>query len=129
MTSTNNNLHNNNVSTLAAGTSSSAFSKFCVYRYTLVRLSDLSIRTLVSDPISAKSYRKALIVKLCFHQMLSLSESSSVSFNYLMATVASYFDINTVSKEIIAETTAQSMYRSFFPVWNLIGVTFYDSPG
>ena len=46
-----------------------------------------------------------------------------------MTIVASYFDINTGSAEREAESAAQSISRSFFQVSNLIGVTFYDTPG
>ena len=89
-------------------------------------MSELSIRTLVSDPISTKLYRKALIAKLFFHQILSLTDSPSVSFNDLMATVAAYFDINAGSAEREAEAATQTISRSFFRVSNLIGVTFYN---
>ena len=80
---------------------------------TPVGLSDLSIRTVVPDPISAKPYRKALIAKLFLHQILSFTDSPSVSVNDLMATVAVYFDINTGSAEREAEAAAKSISRSF----------------
>jgi len=92
-------------------------------------LSELTIRTLVPDPISAEPYRKALIEKIFFHQILSLSDSPPVSFNDLIATVASYFDINTGSAEMETETATQSIFRSFFHVLNLINVTFFDTFG
>jgi len=129
MTSTNKNVHNNNVSSLTAGTSGFVFWTFGIYQQTSVGLSGFSIRTLVSDLISAEPYRKVLIAKLFFHQILSFSDSSSVSFNDLISIVASYFDINTGSAEREAESAAQSISRSFFQVSNLIGVTFYDTLG
>ena len=56
-------------------------------------------RTLVPDAISAEPYRKALIAKLFFHQILSLTDPPTVSFNDLLAIVAAYVDINTGSAE------------------------------
>ena len=129
MTSTNNNLHNNNAPSFTADTSGSVFSNFGVYQQTPVGLSELSIRTLVPDPISADPCRKALIVNLSFHKILSLYDSPPVSFNKLIATVSSYFDIRTGSAERDTETASQSIYRSFFQVSNLIGVTFSDTSG
>ena len=68
MPSTNKNLHNNNLSTLATCTDGSAFSNFGVYQQTPVRLSEFSIHTLVPDPIIAEPYRKVLIVRLfCYY--------------------------------------------------------------
>ena len=43
-----------------------------------------------------------------------------------MATVASYFDINTAFVERKTEIVAQSISRSFFRLSNLIGVNFSD---
>ena len=114
MTSTNSNLYNNNVSILAAGTSGSAFPNFGVYRQTPVGLSELLIRMLFPNPISVEPYHIAFIAKLFFRQILSLSDSPSVSFNDIMATVASYFDINTGSTERETETTVQSISCYFF---------------
>ena len=114
---------------LGGSNSGSSLANFGVYRQTPVGLSELSIRTLVPVPISAEPYRKALIAKLFFHQILSLADSPSVSVNDLMATVAAYFDVNTGSAEREAEAAAQSISRSFFHVSNLIGVTFSNSSG
>ena len=100
---------------LGGSNSGSSLANFGVYRQTPVGLSELSIRTLVPVPISAEPYRKALIAKLFFHQILSLADSPSVFVNDLMATVAAYFDINTGSAEREAEAAAQSISRSFFP--------------
>ena len=129
MTNTNNAIHNNNITNLGGGTGGSIFANFGVYQQTPVGLSELSIRTLVPDAISAEPYRKALIEKLFFYQILSLTDSPSVFFNDLLATVAAYFDINTGSAEREAEAAAQSISRLFFRVSNLIGVTFSDSCG
>ena len=98
---------------LGGSNSGSSLANFGVYIQTPVGLSEFSIRTLVSVPISAEPYRQALIAKLFFHQILSLTDSPSVSVNDLMATVATYFDINTGSAEREAEAAAQSISRSF----------------
>ena len=129
MTSTNNTIHNNNITNLGGGSGGSSFANFGVYQQTPVGLSELSIRTLVPDAISAEPYRKALIAKLFFHQIFSLKYSPSVSFDDLLATVAVYVDINTGSTEREVEAAAQYISRSFFRVSNLIGVTFSDSSG
>ena len=114
MTSTDTTINNKNISTLGASNSGFTFANFGVYQKTQVGLSELSIRTLVPDDISAEPYRKVLIAKFFFHQILSLTDSPSVSFNDLMATAAAYFDINTGSTEREAEITAQSISRSSF---------------
>ena len=113
MTSTNNTINNNNISNLGGGSSGSTFANFGVYQQIPVGLSELSIRTLVPDNNSAKSYRKALIAKLFIHQILSLTDSSSVFCNDLLATIAAYFEINTGSAEREAEAAAQAISRSF----------------
>ena len=129
MTSPNNTMNNNNISNLGGGSSGSTFVNFGVYQQTPVGLSELSIRTLVPDNISAEPYRKALIAKLFFHQILSLTDSPSVSFNDLLDTVAAYFDINTGSAGGEAEVAAQSISRYFFRVSYFIGDNFSDSSG
>jgi len=128
MTSTNNTLHNNNITNLGGGSGGSSFANFGVYQQTPVGHSELSIRTLVPDAISAEPYRKALIAKLFFYQILSLTDSPSVSFNDLFDTVAAYFDINTGSAEREAEAAAQSISRSFFRVSNLVRVAYLMHP-
>ena len=113
MTTSNNTLQQNNNSTIG-GSGCSVASTFGVYQQTAVGLSDLSIRTLVSDPISAEPYRKALIAKLFFYQILSLADSPFVELNDLLSTIASYFSISTGSDERDTDTAAQSISRSFF---------------
>ena len=71
------------------------------------------IWTFVPVPISAEPYRKALIAKLFFNQILSLTDSPSVSVNDIMAIVAVYFDINSGFAEREAEAVAKSISRSF----------------
>ena len=129
MTSTANNNNNNNITNIGGSNSGSTLANFGVYMQTPVRLSELLIRTLVPDPISGEQYRKALIAKLFFHQILSLTDSPSISVNDFMVTVAAYFDINTGSAEREAEAAAKSISRSFFHVSNLIGVTFSNPSG
>ena len=97
---------------LGGSNSGSALENFGVYMQTPVGLSEPLIWTLVPDPISAEPYRKALIAKLFLHQILSLTNSPSVSVNDLMATVAAYFDINSGSAEREAEAAAKSIFRS-----------------
>ena len=92
-------------------------------------MNELSIRTLVPDPTSAEPYRKALIIRLLFRQILTLADSPSVELNDLLSTVASYFTINTGSAEREADTAAQSIFQSFFRVYNLTGVAFSDASG
>jgi len=99
MTSPTSNNKNNNIMNLGGSNSGSSLANFGVYRQTPVGLSELSIRTLVPVPISAEPYRKALIAKLFFHQILSLMNSTSATFYDLLATVAAYFDIITGSAE------------------------------
>ena len=74
MTTTNNTLQQNNISTIGGSGCSVAFT-FGVYWQIAVGLSDLSIQTLVPDPINAESHRKALIANLFFYQILSLADS------------------------------------------------------
>ena len=92
-------------------------------------MSDLSIRTRVTDPNGAEPYRKALIAKLFFCHILPLANSTSVELNDLLSTVASYFSIRTGSAERDADTAAQSLSRSFFLIFNLTGVVFLDLTG
>ena len=73
----------------------------------------------------------ALIVKLFFHPILSLTDYPSISVNDFIVTVAASFDINTGSAKREAEAAAQSqsISRSFLLASNLIGVTFSNSSG
>ena len=66
MTNMNTTLPQNNISTIIGGSGGSVASNFGIYQQTTVGLSELSIRTLVPDPISADPYRKTLIVRLLF---------------------------------------------------------------
>ena len=78
MTTTNNTLQQSNISTIG-GFGGSVASTYGVYQQTAVDLSDLSILILVPDPISTEPYHKALISKLFFHQILSLSDSPPIA--------------------------------------------------
>ena len=100
-----------------------------VYQKTVIESSDISIRTLVPDPISAEPYRKSLIANRFFRQIITLSDRPSVSFSYLMLTVTSYFGLNTGSAEREAEATFISIHNDFFLVSNLQGVEFSDPSG
>ena len=103
-----------NNSTLCAGSSGSAFANFGVYQQTPVELNEISIRSLVSDNISVDSYRKALIAKLYFHKILSLTDSPSISCNDVMATFAAYFDINTSSANVKPKQPLNLSFALFF---------------
>ena len=66
MTSNANTTNNNNVYTPTACNSGSIASNFGVHQQTLIGTSYVSIHTLITDAISAKPYRNALIVKIFF---------------------------------------------------------------
>ena len=104
-------------------------SHFGVYQQTTVGTGDVSIRTLVPAAISAAPYRKALIAKLFFRQILALTDSPSTSFNDLMTTVALYFSLNTGAAEREAESAVAFIRSNFFLIPNLQGVGFLDSSG
>ena len=93
-----------------------------VYQQTIIGFSDISIRILVPDPISADPYRKALIFNPLFRQIITLSDIPSVSFSDLMLTVTSYFSLNTESAERETKATSISIHNIFFFVSNLQGV-------
>ena len=119
MSSTTNTINNYNISNLGGGGCGSAFANFGVYQQTPVELGELPLSTHVPDNISAEPYRKALIAKLFFHKILSLTDSPSAFFNDLLATIAAYFDIITGSAEKEAEASAQSISLYFlFPRFN-----------
>ena len=73
------------ISTVNDGLASSYFG---VYQQTTVGSGDGSIRTLIPAAISAAPYRKALIAKLFFRQILVLADTPSASFSDLMTAVA-----------------------------------------
>ena len=79
--------------------------------------------------ISAKPYRKALIVIQFFRRILPLSSSSSVSLSDLTATVAAYFAILISSTKREVECIVDSIHHVFFHVDNLQGGRFFDSSG
>ena len=120
--------HINN-SPSSATSRTTVLSNFGVYQQTSIGYSDISIRTLVPDTISTKPYRKALIVTLFFHQIMTLSDTPSISFSDLMSTVASYFGLNTGSTEREAETADINIRNDFFLFSNLQGVDFSDVSG
>ena len=79
--------------------------------------------------ISAKPYRKALIVIQFFRCILPLFSSSSVSLSDLTATVAAYFAILISSTKREVEFIVDSIHHDFFHVDNLQGGRFFDSSG
>ena len=85
-------------------------SHFGVYQQMDVDTGDVSIRTLVPAIISAVPYRKALIAKLYFRQILALT----ASFNDLMTTVVLYFPLNTGAAEIDAESAVDIIRSNVF---------------
>ena len=78
---------------------------------------------------SALSFIAKQWLSSSFSVVLSLSDSPSVSFSDLTATVASYFDTNTGSTERRAERIVESIYHDFFHVANLQGIGFIDFTG
>ena len=121
-----NNATNTNVSPSSATSRATISSNFGVYQQTSIGSSDISIHTLVPDAISAEPYCQALIAKLFFYQIMTLSDTSSVSFSDLMSTVSSYFGLNTGSAKREAEFTIISIHNAFFLVSNPQGVGFWD---
>ena len=93
----------------------------------MITAGDVSVRTLVSIAISAVPYRKVLIIKLCFHQILTFTNTSSLSFIDLISTVATYFSLNTGSAEREAETTVAIIRSHFFLISDIQGVELTDA--
>ena len=112
-----------------ATVSSSESNGFGVYQLTPVGASDATIRTLVPVSISALPYRKALIAKLFFRQILGYTDSPSISVSDLISTVASYFDMSTAMAEREVESVSVFIRSSIFNVVNMSGVGFLDSTG
>ena len=112
----------NNALSLSNGINGPTSSYFGVYQHAFVGSIDVSVRTLVPAAISTAPYRKALIVKLFFHQILALTDTSSVSFSDMMSTVASYFSLSTGSAERKAETAVVIIRSNFFLISNLQGI-------
>ena len=111
-----NDTNRNNISPSSATSRSVVSSNFGVYQQISIGSSDTSIRTLIHDVINANPYRKALIVKLFFHQTMNLSDTPSMSFSDLMSTIASYFGLNTEFTEREAETAGINI-RNAFPLF------------
>ena len=89
---------------------------FGVYQLMTVNASDATIRTLVPVSISAPPYRKTLIAKLFYRQILGHAGSPSISCSNLVTTVATYFDMSTAMVEREEETAADSIRDSIFRV-------------
>ena len=109
--------------------SSSDSHGFGVYQLTTDGTSGVTIRTLVLVPISAFPFRKALIAKFFFRQILGYTDSPSISISYLISTVVSYFDMSTAIAKNEAEVVVISIRDSIFCVDNISGVGFLDSTG
>ena len=129
MNSTTSNNRPNNKLPLPASIGDSDSSHFDVYQQASVGSGNVTTRTLVPAPISADPYRKTLIAKLFFCQIISLINTPSVSFSDLMTTVASYFPLNTGSAEREAEAAVICIRSAFFRVSNLQRVGFADVSG
>ena len=121
--------NDNNVSNLTVCNSGATASNFDMYQQTSIDSNEISIRTLVLDAISTETYRKSLISKLFFQQILSLSTNPFVSFSDFMATVVSHFGINSGSVERETESAALSILNTFFRVSNLQVVPFGNVSG
>ena len=83
-----------NVSTSSVTSRATVSLDFGVYQQNSIGFSDISIRTLVPDAISAELYRKTLIARPIFHQIMNLSDTHFLSFSDLMSTIALYVGIN-----------------------------------
>ena len=110
---------NNKHSASIASNNASILCYFDVYQQTSGGFNKILIRALVPVAISIEPYRKVLIVKLFFRQILPLFNTLFVSFNNLMTAVASYFSINTESTEREVEASAASIRKAFFNVSNV----------
>ena len=120
---------NHNYSSLTDFTGGPSTSHFGVYQKTSVGTSDVTMRTLVPAAIGAEPYRKALIAKLFFRQILPLTDATYVSFSNLITTVSLYFSINTGSSERESAAAVVSIRSNFFLVTNLQEVGFTDTFG
>ena len=114
----------NNYSSLTASTGGPRTSHFGIYQQT-----DVTIRTLVPAAISVEHYRKALITKFFFRQILPLADATYVSFSDLMTTVALHFSINTGLSKRESDAAVISIRSNFFRVTNLQGAGFADTSG
>ena len=105
---------NHNYSSLTDFTGGPSTSHFGVYQQTSVGTSDVTMRTLVPSAIGAEPYRKELIAKLFFRQILPLTDATYVSFSNLITTVSLYFSINTGSSERESAAAVVSIRSNFF---------------
>ena len=119
----------NNYSSLTASTGGPRTSHFGIYQQTSVGTGDITIRTFVPAAISTEPYRKALISKLFFRQILPLADATYVSFSDLMTTVALHFSINTGLSKRESDAAVISIRSNFFRVTNLQGAGFADTSG
>ena len=120
------NMNTASISNQLASTTTTNLHGFDIYQITTVGASEETIRTLVHIPISAPTYRKALITKTFFRQILNHTISLSVSISDLVSTVAIYFDMSTTMAEKEAEAVAISFRDSIICVDNMVGVEFFD---
>ena len=93
------NMNTASISNQSASTTFTNLHGFDIYQMTTVGASEETIRTLVHIPISAPTYRNALITKNFFRQILNHTISLSVSISDLVSTVAIYFDMSTAQGE------------------------------
>lgn len=96
---------------------------------TTVCARNATIRTIVTFPISAFSYRKALIAKILFRQILGYTDCSSISISALVSTATACFDMSTAMAEHEAEAVEISIRDSICCVNNKSCVGFLDSTG
>ena len=100
---------------------------FGIYQLTPIGASNTTILTLVSVDISALSYRKVLISKIFFRQILGYTASPTIFVSDLISTITSYFDMNTAMAEREVESASISIRDSIFSVANMSRVGFLDS--
>ena len=102
------------------------FSYNSLYDFRRLSADYYQIHTLVLDAISVDSYHKALIVKLCFRQIIPLSNIPYIYFSDFMLTVASHFEWNTEFVDVVAEATTISIPNDVSLISNLKGIGSSD---
>ena len=119
-------LTNNNLF-LSNGINGSTSSQFGVYQQTEIGFNEVSIRTLLPVSINFELYRKALIVKILFHKILTLFVTPSIFSSDIITTIVPYLGINTRSAERDTEVVVLSIRKTFlaFSSETLIQVPYY----
>ena len=96
-----------------------SLSFFGAFQDTAFGSSDVTMCTIVSPNISAKSYRKTMIAIIFFVVFLLSQNRPLFSLNDLTATITGYLDIHTVSAERGAE-------RIFYSIRQNLSYSYYQ---